>query len=63
MISFASYNRYANQILTDTLTVSLINGITSMIVGIFAFATIGNIATEHETSVENVITDGKLIFD
>ncbi|RZF34373.1 hypothetical protein LSTR_LSTR008912 [Laodelphax striatellus] len=63
VISFASYNRYANQILVDTLTVSFINGVMSLIVGVFAFSTIGNIAMEHHTSVENVITDGPgLIF-
>lgn len=58
VISFASYNRYGNQILIDTAAVSLINAVTSLIVGIFAFATIGNIAKEHSTSVESVIDDG-----
>lgn len=58
MISFASYNRFNNNILHDTLAVSFVNAITSLLVGIFAFATIGNIATEQKTSVENVIADG-----
>lgn len=58
MISFASYNKYNNNFLHDTLAVSFVNAITSLLVGIFAFATIGNIALEQNTSVENVITDG-----
>lgn len=63
MISFASYNKYNNSILHDTIAVWLVNGITSLIVGIFAFATIGNIATEQGTSIEDVIDDGPgLIF-
>lgn len=61
MISFASYNKYNNNILHDTIAVWLVNGITSLIVGIFAFATIGNIATEQGTSIEDVIDDGKSI--
>lgn len=59
MISFASYNKYNNNILHDTIAVWLVNGITSLIVGIFAFATIGNIATEQGTSIEDVIDDGE----
>jgi solute carrier family 6 GABA transporter-like protein 6/8/11/12/13 len=60
VISFASYNRSNNQILVDTLTVSVINGVTSLLVGVFAFATIGNIATEHQTTIDNVISDGNI---
>uniref|UniRef100_A0A1B6CQI5 Transporter n=2 Tax=Clastoptera arizonana TaxID=38151 RepID=A0A1B6CQI5_9HEMI len=63
VISFASYNRYGNQILVDAVAVSMINAVTSLIVGIFAFATIGNIAREHSKSVESVISDGPgLVF-
>lgn len=61
MISFASYNKFNNNILHDTLAVSFVNAITSLLVGIFAFATIGNIASEQNTSVEDVIADGKFI--
>ncbi|XP_066998089.2 sodium- and chloride-dependent GABA transporter ine [Anabrus simplex] len=63
VISFASYNRFHNQILVDTLAVSIINAFTSILVGIFAFATIGNIATEMGTQVEDVVSDGPgLVF-
>lgn len=63
MISFASYNKYSNNILHDTLSVSMVNGLTSLLVGVFAFATLGNIALEQGKSVEDVISDGPgLIF-
>ncbi|XP_026468033.1 sodium- and chloride-dependent GABA transporter ine-like [Ctenocephalides felis] len=63
MISFASYNKYNNNILHDTLAVSVVNAATSLLVGILAFATIGNIALEQNTNIEDVISDGPgLIF-
>ncbi|XP_055385962.1 sodium- and chloride-dependent GABA transporter ine isoform X3 [Condylostylus longicornis] len=58
MISFASYNKYNNNILHDTLSVSIVNAITSILVGIFAFATLGNLALEQSTDIQNVISDG-----
>lgn len=60
MISFASYNKYNNNFLHDTLAVSFVNAITSVLVGIFAFATIGNIAEEQHTDVEHVVGDGTI---
>ncbi|KAI5633104.1 sodium:neurotransmitter symporter family domain-containing protein [Phthorimaea operculella] len=57
MIMFASYNRFDNNFLHDTLAVSLVNAVTSLIVGIFTFATIGNIAFEQNTAVKDVIAD------
>lgn len=63
MISFASYNKYNNNILHDTLAVSSVNFITSMLVGIFSFATIGNIAYEQGLPISKIIEDGPgLIF-
>lgn len=63
MISFASYNKYNNNILHDTIAVSSINFLTSMLVGIFTFATIGNIAYEQNLPISRVIEDGPgLIF-
>lgn len=59
MISFASYNKFNNNILHDTLAVSCVNALTSLLVGIFSFAIIGNIATEQNTSIERVISDGE----
>ncbi|XP_049823175.1 sodium- and chloride-dependent GABA transporter ine-like isoform X2 [Aethina tumida] len=63
MICFASYNKYNNNILHDTIAVSFVNAVTSILVGIFAFATLGNIAFEQNTAIENVVDDGPgLIF-
>lgn len=63
VVSFASYNKRSNKILVDTISVTVINALTSLMVAIFAFATIGNIAAEHHTSVHDVITDGPgLVF-
>lgn len=63
MISFASYNKYNNNILHDTIAVSSVNFLTSMLVGIFSFATIGNIAFEQGLPIGQVIEDGPgLIF-
>lgn len=58
MISFASYNRFHNNIFIDTVAVSLINALSSLLVGIFAFAVIGNIALEQNTTVKAVLSDG-----
>ncbi|XP_067624401.1 sodium- and chloride-dependent GABA transporter ine isoform X2 [Eurosta solidaginis] len=63
MISFASYNKYNNNIVRDTITVSVVNMLTSLLVGVFAFATLGNLALEQNTHVRDVISDGPgLIF-
>lgn len=63
MISFASFNKYNNNILHDTLAVSSVNFVTSMLVGVFSFATIGNIAYEKGLSIDRVIDSGPgLIF-
>ncbi|KAK0088299.1 hypothetical protein PV326_004892, partial [Microctonus aethiopoides] len=63
MISFASYNRFHNNIFIDTVAVSLINALSSLLVGIFAFAVIGNIALEQNTTVKAVLSDGPgLVF-
>ncbi|XP_034946200.1 sodium- and chloride-dependent GABA transporter ine-like [Chelonus insularis] len=63
MICFASYNKFHNNIFIDTLAVSLINALSCLLVGIFAFAVIGNIALEQNTTVKAVLSDGPgLVF-
>uniref|UniRef100_A0A8D8UZB9 Sodium- and chloride-dependent GABA transporter ine n=1 Tax=Cacopsylla melanoneura TaxID=428564 RepID=A0A8D8UZB9_9HEMI len=63
VITFSSYNKYNNQIIVDTIVVSVINTITSILIGVFIFIVIGNITFEQETSIEDVIVDGPgLIF-
>lgn len=63
VISFASYNRYNNSILVDTMTISLVNGASSFAVGLFTFATLGSMAKEYGKSVEDVVPDGKRTTD
>uniref|UniRef100_A0A2S2NNC3 Transporter n=1 Tax=Schizaphis graminum TaxID=13262 RepID=A0A2S2NNC3_SCHGA len=58
VISFSSYNRYNNNIMVDTVTISLINGVSSFAVGLFTFATLGSMAKEYGKSVEEVLPDG-----
>ncbi|XP_050062237.1 sodium- and chloride-dependent GABA transporter ine-like isoform X2 [Aphis gossypii] len=58
VISFSSYNRYNNNIMVDTVTISLINGVSSFAVGLFTFATLGNMAKEYGKPVEEVLPDG-----
>jgi solute carrier family 6 GABA transporter-like protein 6/8/11/12/13 len=63
MISFASFNKYNKNVLHDALAVSSVNIITSMLVGVLSFATIGNIAYEKGLPIDRVIEDGPgLIF-
>ena len=44
------------------MAVSLINAFTCLLVGIFAFATIGNIAVELDMTVPEVLSDGNYII-
>ncbi|KAJ8667702.1 hypothetical protein QAD02_009365, partial [Eretmocerus hayati] len=63
MICFASYNKFHNNILSDAIAVSLINACSCLLVGIFAFATIGNIAVEQNMPIPEVLSDGPgLVF-
>lgn len=62
MICFASYNKFHNNILVDTVAVSLINACSCLLVGIFAFATIGNIAVEQNMTVPEVLSDGRFAY-
>lgn len=62
VVSFASYNRRSNKILVDTMAVTGINALTSLLVAVFAFATIGNIATEQHSNVTDVLVDGNAFF-
>lgn len=58
MMTFSSYNKYNNNMLHDALVVAFVNAITCILVGIFAFATLGNIAIEQGLAVDKAITEG-----
>lgn len=59
VITFASYNKENNRILPDTLIISAIDDIACMVMAVFAFATIGNLAVEHNSSIETAIPDSE----
>ncbi|XP_028680284.1 sodium- and chloride-dependent GABA transporter 1 isoform X2 [Erpetoichthys calabaricus] len=63
MISMASYNKFNNNILRDTLIVSLTNSATSIFAGFVIFSAIGYMAHIHNLPVDNIATDGPgLVF-
>jgi len=49
--------------MVDTVTISLINGVSSFAVGLFTFATLGTMAKEYGKPVEDVLPDGKWHYD
>ncbi|XP_061907295.1 sodium- and chloride-dependent GABA transporter 1 [Entelurus aequoreus] len=63
MISMASYNKFNNNIVRDTLIVSFTNSLTSILAGFVIFSAIGYMAHIHNLPVENISTDGPgLVF-
>nr|XP_040050712.1 sodium- and chloride-dependent GABA transporter ine [Gasterosteus aculeatus aculeatus] len=63
MISMASYNKFNNNILRDSLIVSFTNSFTSLLAGFVIFSAIGYMAHIHNLPVENIATDGPgLVF-
>ncbi|XP_030214771.1 sodium- and chloride-dependent GABA transporter ine isoform X1 [Gadus morhua] len=63
MISLASYNKFNNNILRDTLIVALTNSATSILAGFVIFSAIGYMAHVHNLPVDDIATDGPgLVF-
>ncbi|XP_070572179.1 sodium- and chloride-dependent GABA transporter ine-like [Ptychodera flava] len=65
LIAMSSYNKFNNNILVDTLTVSLINAATSLLAASTIFAILGYMAfiAGPDTTVDDVVTDGPgLVF-
>ncbi|CAG7725372.1 unnamed protein product [Allacma fusca] len=63
IMTFSSYNKFSNNILTDTIAITFTNAITSVLVGITVFAMLGNIALDQGTPVDDVVSDGPgLVF-
>jgi SNF family Na+-dependent transporter len=58
MITFSSYNKFSNNLLTDVWIIALVNAGTSLLAGIIVFSTMGNIAYELDCSITDVITQG-----
>ncbi|CAK8682669.1 unnamed protein product [Clavelina lepadiformis] len=63
MIAFASYNRKDNNLLRDTLVISCINSLTSIIAGLVIFSAMGHMSYVLNRPVANVTTEGpELVF-
>ncbi|XP_072104042.1 sodium- and chloride-dependent GABA transporter 1 isoform X2 [Mobula birostris] len=63
MVSLASYNKFNNNILKDTVVVAVINSLTSIFAGLVIFSAIGYMSHIYKLPVENIATDGPgLVF-
>ena len=59
-MAFASYNRFHNPLIRDTLCLSLLNSVTSLIAGIIVFAALGHTALVQSVPIDQAATDGNL---
>ncbi|CAG0880902.1 unnamed protein product [Darwinula stevensoni] len=63
LIAFASYSRKDNNIVKDTLVVTLVNSCTSLIAGFIVFATLGNLSHQFNEPIDAIVADGpELVF-
>lgn len=63
MIAFSSYNKFNNNIVSDTWAITLTNSLTSVLAGTIVFSTLGNIALEQGKEIDDVVAEGPgLVF-
>ena len=60
MIVFSSYNKFNNNIISDTWIICIVNSATSMLAGLIVFSTLGNIALEQGREVKDVVSQGNV---
>nr|QCI31496.1 sodium- and chloride-dependent GABA transporter ine [Grandidierella japonica] len=58
LITFSSYNKFENNILSDVWVISMVNAGTSILAGIIVFSTMGNIALETGRNITDVVAEG-----
>ncbi|KAF2358369.1 Sodium:neurotransmitter symporter, partial [Trinorchestia longiramus] len=58
MITFSSYNKFSNNLMSDVWVIAVVNASTSLLAGIIVFSTMGNIAHELGCSIPEVVTQG-----
>ena len=58
LMTFASYNKYNNNIYRDTLIVAVGNCVTSFFAGFVIFSILGHMAHTLDTDVDKVATSG-----
>ncbi|KAM8865278.1 sodium- and chloride-dependent GABA transporter ine isoform 1-T1 [Synchiropus picturatus] len=62
-ISMASYNKFNNDIVRDSLIVAITNSLTSILAGFVIFSAIGYMAHIHNLPMDKITTDGPgLVF-
>lgn len=62
-ISMASYNKFNNNIVRDSLIVAITNSLTSILAGFVIFSAIGYMAHIHNLPMDKITTDGPgLVF-
>ena len=62
LIAFASYSRKDNNIVKDTLVVTLVNSGTSLIAGFIVFATLGNLSHQFNEPIDAIVADGSFLL-
>ena len=63
LIAFSSYNKFRGPVLRDTLIVTLVDAVISLMCGCAVFAVLGNLAHEQGKQVDQVVADGPgLVF-
>ena len=63
LIAFSSYNRRDNNLLSDTLIISLVNSATSILAGFVVFSAMGHMSFMLDVPIQNVTREGpELVF-
>ena len=63
LIAFSSYNKFRGPVLRDTLIVTLVDALISLMCGCAVFAVLGNLAHQQGKQVDQVVADGPgLVF-
>ena len=63
LIAFSSYNKFRGPVLRDTLIVTLVDALISLICGCAVFSVLGNLAHQQGKDVDQVVADGPgLVF-
>ena len=59
LIALSSYNKFENNILRDTIVLSVANFLTCILAGMVVFAYIGNLAVKTGLPVDKVVQEGQ----
>ena len=63
LIVFSSYNQFRGPVLRDTLIVTFVDAVVSIVCGVAVFSVLGNLAHEQGKPVSEVVTEGPgLVF-